>query len=205
MKIGQDEGMQTRPSMKDRVRALREEAILDAAEELIVSKGFAAMTLDDITEAVGISKPTLYLHYRSKEDIIQKITTRCIRSALDFVTSLDTARPAADRLHDFIAWAVDMRFGDDSLLFQDLSLHILPTNDVDSEHYQLEHKLIQAVQDLFTSAQQEGGIRDDVPAVMLGAMLLGFIKTCRVDEILSAGKLNHKEISAGWLKILRKP
>ena len=49
----------TRPSMKERQWHLREDAILDAATDLLKSKGFNAMTLEDITEAIGISRPTL--------------------------------------------------------------------------------------------------------------------------------------------------
>jgi len=204
-RIGQYECVQTRPSMKDRVRTLREEAILDASRELIESKGYAAMTLDDITEAVGVSKPTLYLHFRSKEDIIRKLSDRCIHQVIDYLESLDPSRPAASRLEDFIVWCVSTRFGENSLLFQDLSLHILPTSDPASEHYLLECSIIESVTALFETAQNEDGIRGDIPPIMLSAMLLGFVKNWRIDEMLRQGKLDHKIIATSWMSLLRKP
>ncbi len=204
MRIGQYDCVQTRPSMKERVRALREEAIVDAAQDLIISKGYSTLTLDDITEAVGISKPTLYLHFKSKEDIVERISVRCIQKAVDYLSSLDVSRTATDRIQDFISWAVGTRFGDESLLFQDLSRHILPNMDGDSDHGAKEKWIIRSVTSLFESAQAEGGIRDDVPAVMLSAMLLGFIKNYRIDEMMSESNLDQKAIATSWMNLLRK-
>ena len=50
-------------SLKERQWKLREDAILDAVAELLSTKGYNAMTMDDIANLVGISKATLYLHF----------------------------------------------------------------------------------------------------------------------------------------------
>jgi AcrR family transcriptional regulator len=188
--------------MKERVKALREEAILDAARELIESRGYAAMTLDDITDHVGISKPTLYLHFKSKEDIVRHVTLRCIQQARDAVLELDPGTPAADRIREFVRWSIDRRFGANSVLFQDLAQHILPVRDEASPIYQAENEMIDEVVKLIAEAQAEGGVRRDVPPAMLGALLLGFVKNWRVDELLRSSSLGVQDITEGWMNLL---
>lgn len=47
-----------------------ERSILEKATTLFLSYGFKSITMDDITEALGISKKTLYKHYKNKEKLI---------------------------------------------------------------------------------------------------------------------------------------
>ncbi len=52
---------------------VRENEILRAGEQLLVSRGYRAMSMDDIADEVGISKATLYQHFASKEDLAAAI------------------------------------------------------------------------------------------------------------------------------------
>ncbi|MBP3650194.1 MAG: TetR/AcrR family transcriptional regulator [Clostridia bacterium] len=47
--------------------------ILDAALTLLSQKGYANVYVAEIAEAVGIKAPSLYKHYKSKQDIFQAI------------------------------------------------------------------------------------------------------------------------------------
>lgn len=51
---------------KDNVR----EKIIDAASELLEEKAYNNISLNDIAERAGISKGTLYYHYKTKEDLL---------------------------------------------------------------------------------------------------------------------------------------
>lgn len=44
-------------------------AILEAALRLIASEGYARMTMDRVASEAGVSKPTIYRRYDSKEDL----------------------------------------------------------------------------------------------------------------------------------------
>lgn len=57
-------------SLKERQRQERESLILQAAEELLIEKGYHETSIDDIAARVGISKGTVYLHFQSKEELI---------------------------------------------------------------------------------------------------------------------------------------
>ena len=49
------------------------EKILDAAIDLFARKGFDTVTMQEIADAVSIKKASLYYHYTSKEEILEKI------------------------------------------------------------------------------------------------------------------------------------
>src|SRR4051812_23055872 len=44
----------------------KKDAILAAAEELFISRGFAKVSMDDIASRTPVSKPTLYANFKDK-------------------------------------------------------------------------------------------------------------------------------------------
>jgi AcrR family transcriptional regulator len=54
---------------KEREREARRSAILDAAEFVFKSKGFANATMDEIAKKAELAKGTIYLYYKSKEEL----------------------------------------------------------------------------------------------------------------------------------------
>ena len=48
-------------------------AILEAASRLFVKRGFGGTNLQDIADALGISRPAVYYYYKSKEDILDSL------------------------------------------------------------------------------------------------------------------------------------
>jgi AcrR family transcriptional regulator len=50
-------------------RILREQRILDAALVIFSEKGFVGASMDDIAAEAGISKPTLYQYFPSKDEL----------------------------------------------------------------------------------------------------------------------------------------
>src|ERR1044071_5226051 len=46
------------------------EAILDATDRILSTRGYKKMTIDDLAQEVGIGKGSVYLHFASKEEIV---------------------------------------------------------------------------------------------------------------------------------------
>jgi AcrR family transcriptional regulator len=69
---------------KERERAAREELILDHAQRVLLRDGFQNLNLDDLAGSVEYSKGTLYLHFKTKEDIALAVVTRALRERADF-------------------------------------------------------------------------------------------------------------------------
>jgi|FaiFalDrversion2_1042247.scaffolds.fasta_scaffold00055_8 AcrR family transcriptional regulator len=61
----------------------RRRSILLAAAVLFGEKGYEAATLDDIAQAVGITKGGIYHYFLSKEDIFYEIRVTAIKDALE--------------------------------------------------------------------------------------------------------------------------
>jgi AcrR family transcriptional regulator len=65
--------------------AERRVAIVDAAMEEFIARGFAATRLDDIAKRAGVAKGTIYLHFKDKESMFEEL----IRTAIvPFVSRL---------------------------------------------------------------------------------------------------------------------
>src|SRR5215475_3272737 len=58
--------------------AERRQAIIDAAMEEFIARGFAATRLDDIAKRAGVAKGTIYLHFKDKESMFEEL----IRTAI---------------------------------------------------------------------------------------------------------------------------
>jgi AcrR family transcriptional regulator len=66
----------TTPVRTGRPRAFDIDEALDRAVLVFWSKGFEGASLDDLTEAMGISRPSLYRAFGNKEDLFYKALER---------------------------------------------------------------------------------------------------------------------------------
>ena len=79
---------QTAPrSLKEKQRQEREALILQAAEEMLLEKGYHDMSIDEIAARVGIAKGTVYLHFASKEELVLALVGRDMQKLLDLIES----------------------------------------------------------------------------------------------------------------------
>jgi AcrR family transcriptional regulator len=61
----------------------RRAQILDAAQRCFGAKGYHAATMDDLVRASGLSKGSLYWHFRSKEEVFLGLFDRYTREIFD--------------------------------------------------------------------------------------------------------------------------
>jgi AcrR family transcriptional regulator len=59
-----------RPSLRERKKAATRARILAAAEELFTARGYDAVTVAEIADAADVSVKTLFVYFRSKEDLV---------------------------------------------------------------------------------------------------------------------------------------
>ena len=71
-------------------RKARAERILDTAAELLLRWGYKRVTIDDVAERADVGKGTIYLHWKSREELFQAVLQRELVAALDEL--LDTVR-----------------------------------------------------------------------------------------------------------------
>lgn len=82
--------MSTAETVERRARPKnRRELILRAAAQLFRTYGYQAVGIDDIGEAVGITGPAVYRHFRNKEELLVAALTRTLDRTLEALDSMD--------------------------------------------------------------------------------------------------------------------
>lgn len=78
----------------------RDEAILRAAAELFLERGFSRVTVDEIGAQAGVSGPAIYHHFKGKDEILATLFDKAMDDLLLLVGPSDPADPreALDRL-----------------------------------------------------------------------------------------------------------
>jgi AcrR family transcriptional regulator len=72
------------------------ESIQDVARELFTEKGVQRTSLQDIADRLGITKPALYYHFRSRDDLVRSIIAPLIDEGERYVSDQE-ARRKGDR------------------------------------------------------------------------------------------------------------
>jgi TetR/AcrR family transcriptional regulator len=84
------------------------EMILARAAELFSQRGYPATSMNQLAEACGLSKPTLYHYYRDKYALLVQIAEGHVVRLRDLVCSIERlGLPAEQRLHELIVRFVE--------------------------------------------------------------------------------------------------
>ncbi|MEI7642774.1 MAG: TetR/AcrR family transcriptional regulator [Chloroflexales bacterium] len=97
-------------SLRERRRQILRDEILAASQTLIAERGYAAMSMDDLAARVGVSKPTLYSQFSTKEDLVVAMATQVMERLFSVVDEHgQTSRSALDRLTDLLRTSVQVQ------------------------------------------------------------------------------------------------
>lgn len=85
----------------------REEVIIETVNHLLSTKGFDAMTVDEVADTVGIAKASLYRHFPGKESLAIAALLDTMQQCLAELDNLQQQTlPAIDKLKAVIQWAM---------------------------------------------------------------------------------------------------
>ncbi|MEW9548114.1 TetR/AcrR family transcriptional regulator [Nonomuraea sp. NPDC050783] len=71
----------------------RAHRILDAAAELVLRWGYGKTTIDDVARAAGVAKGTIYLHWRTRDQLFAALLRRERVRLLDEIRAAEPATP----------------------------------------------------------------------------------------------------------------
>ena len=80
---------------REREKLDRRNSILSAAEDLFWEKGYEA-TLDEIAEKVELSKPTLYLYFKNKDDLYAAIALDAFQALKELYKNIVESEASAE-------------------------------------------------------------------------------------------------------------
>ncbi len=180
---------------------MRQEAIVTAVNRLLATKGYDAMTVDEVAAEAGMAKASLYKLFASKEELAGAAMVAVLDRALAFVDSLreqaaTSAQPVSARaqLEAVTRWAMQTQLEGDmpSLPAQNTSLSTsLQSND---DYMDRLLSLSNRLSIWIAEAQTSGQIQDRFPPEMVLYTL--FARACDhvVGLLKDSGQYTHAQI-----------
>ena len=166
-------------------RANRLRALLDAGRELVTEGGPEALTLAALARRVGLSRPSLYEYFRSREELVAAIV---IDELPEWGRHLDRAVAAAEgtpaKIEAYLRTELEIIVDGSHGAVVALSAHALPDSSRDqikAEHERLLAPLVAVLR------------AADVPRPELRAMLVhGMVEAAA--RTLTPGRSDHNEV-----------
>ena len=84
-------------------RDLRRAQIVEASRPIFLEHGFRNTTIEDILAASGIAQGTLYLHFRSKNEIFREVMIDCLHRIQQIVRAGADVRSGSSMNRDAVA------------------------------------------------------------------------------------------------------
>ncbi|MBV1775902.1 TetR/AcrR family transcriptional regulator [Burkholderiaceae bacterium DAT-1] len=188
-------------SFKDQAFKLRETAILDATAQTLAEKGFDLMTMDDVANLVGISKPVLYKHFKSKEELVGAAMIRLLGEAIDQLKGLpDTMSPLA-KLKVLLSWALDVRLKGGLPFLPSTAQHVRDMLMRNLHYVALVLSLNKQLKKIVQAAKAAGELRSDLPDDVI--LFSYYARTCdpTVEYLRTYSKMDDAEIIAHMLEV----
>jgi AcrR family transcriptional regulator len=95
----EDRGLVERARSNRRQRADR---ILDTARDLLLLWGYRRVTIDELARRAGVGKGTIYLHWRSREEVFHAVSAREAAAMADVIVQAVRDDPAEVALHRYL-------------------------------------------------------------------------------------------------------
>jgi len=190
-----------RISFKDQAFQQREDAILDAATRILTNRGFDLMTMDEVATEVGVSKPSLYKHFKSKEELAGECMIRLLDGANETLAALPDDLPALERIRRLLGWALDLRLKGGLPFLPATSPHVRDMLVKNLGYTMRALKLNNALVKLVRDAQKTGQMRKDLPEDVI--LYSFYARTCdpSVEFLRLYSKLSNAEIVEHTLSV----
>jgi TetR/AcrR family transcriptional regulator, repressor of fatR-cypB operon len=161
-----------------RVVVDKREAILEAALELFVERGFFGTAVPEIAERAGVGAGTIYRYFESKEALVNAIYRQ---EKLHFAhVVLDDFPASAPTREQFrLLWTRMATFATEhtnAFIFMELHHH---ARYLDEESRALENRMTEVFTGVVTRAQAQGDLKAGSPRLLMGLVMGAFVGVMR--------------------------
>jgi AcrR family transcriptional regulator len=172
----------------------REEAILDAVNRLLSEKGYDLMTMDDVADAVGVAKGSLYKHFSSKERLAAAVMTRLLGQTVEVLEGMPGEWRAARRLEEILRWSLQHRMRGGVPHLPSTRGALQRALMMNLEYLALAFKVNKRFYALVEEAKRDGDIHREVPDDVIVYTL--YARSCdpTVEYLRRDGKLSDEQI-----------
>ncbi len=163
------------PKLKPETQALRRDHILDMAERCFALSGFHRTTVHDICRQAGVSPGALYVHFDSKEALIEGL---CDRDRAEFTERFRVLAAAPDFLSALHAVGTDIFIEEPAhkrLFAAEMAVESTRNPRIAQMYRTVDAFVFTSFEALFTRLKAEGRIApvSDIPEVARVFQLIG--------------------------------
>jgi AcrR family transcriptional regulator len=140
----------------------RKEETLEVAMKLLFERGYANLNMDELAEEIGISKPTLYQDFNSKDELVSQVILRMYEKLEEELDDLADKSPL-DQLEHFLRVMLKSRSEKRHIMAQmdtELRRSFVQRYPHIKEHLAATRS---RVSQLITKAQEQGAIDPALP------------------------------------------
>lgn len=169
---------QARPSLREARKQAARAAIVAALEELIVERGYAALTMREIAERAGVAYQTLYNYFPSKAQVLMAYVEH-VRAPMELKHRPAQQKPLlkhlSDIIHDARNW---MAVHDPRLLREIYSATLSGAEEFTPWLATVSAQRASWLSTLFDDAAKRGEFRPGAPVAVLASatvtLMVGF-------------------------------
>jgi TetR/AcrR family transcriptional repressor of nem operon len=165
--------------MKTKGKITREK-ILASARDLFNTKGFSATTINDLVQATGMQKGSLYFHFAGKDDIARAVLSEATSEFMDFLSAALTADNPGASLEQFFRCALEKHLASGFVggcLFGNTALEMSDSDpDFAVAIARVFDQWSEKVAAVVADAQKNGQIRTDISSEALANHIIASIE-----------------------------
>jgi len=167
------------------------ERVLNLAEERLFRLGYRHMSVDELAQAAGISKRTLYQLFPSKREIAAQALERFIAQMEEVVQErIRENENPVDRLRAIITFISQQLSRLERPFFEDLQ-RTLP--DIWSKFEEMRRSIILYLETTISEGIERGLIREDLNPRVVVMALLGAVNAVGTPEVLAQSPFSALE------------
>ncbi|MBC3909421.1 MULTISPECIES: TetR/AcrR family transcriptional regulator [Undibacterium] len=186
--------MEIRIPFKKQQFDAREEAIIDAVNRLLSEKGYDLMTMDDVADAVGIAKGSLYKHFSSKEKLAGAAMTRLLKATQAELDTLAVDMPAIDKIRHILAWSLRLRLQGGVPHLPSTSLALQRSLMLNLDYVMVALRVNKRFYALVAQAREQGALTPLVPDDVLVYTLYSRACDPTMEFLMRDKRLTHEQI-----------
>jgi TetR/AcrR family transcriptional regulator len=186
-----------RAAKQEMLRQFMETTIAQAAKEVFAESGYQGATLEEIAQRAGMSKATIYIYYKNKDDLFLQVVEELVNSAMAITAQeATTARAPIEKLYAMVR--SKMEFYEHERDFFRIYLnekHGLEVAPKDPHKRALREMYLQGIQTLAKVIQEgiDAGVLRPLDSRRLAFFLQEMMNTVHVHRIQGKAKTSVDE------------
>lgn len=180
----------------------KRQLILDAATRVFAERGFFAAQVADVARRAGIAAGTVYLYFKSKDDLLISLFDRTMQDAIrEGRDTLNAVSDPADRLRQIARLHLE-RLGRDRDLAVVFQVELRQSTKFMARLSATRLRTyLGVIRDTIAEGQAAGVFREDVPPTFAAKMFFGALDEMATNWILSDRKYELRDDADGVVDV----